>query len=322
MTADLTIQTAQDTALTATDYIPDKNPTLVYLAGLSDSSRRVMRAALDTIAGMVQPGTDALCFPWHGLRFQHVQAIRARLAERYAPSTANRHLSALRGAMRAAWKLGYMDSGTYHRSTDVQPVKGERTPAGRDIAAGEVHALMAVCANDESAAGPRDAAIIGLGVTCGLRRAEVAALELADYDSDAGRLVILGKGNKERTVYAAHGTADALADWLALRGDAPGALFHPVNKGGRIVRRPITDQAIYNMTTKRAEEAGVKDFSPHDLRRTFVGDMLDAGADLATVQKIAGHADPSTTARYDRRGERAMQDAAARLHLPYRRRLV
>jgi site-specific recombinase XerD len=78
----------------------------------------------------------------------------------------------------------------------------------------------------------------------------------------------------------------------------------------------MTAQALYLTLQKRAKEAGVAAFSPHDLRRTFVSDLLDAGADLATVQKLAGHADPGTTARYDRRGEAAKAKAAGLLVFP------
>ena len=71
------------------------------------------------------------------------------------------------------------------------------------------------------------------------------------------------------------------------------------------------------MLRKRAAQAGVDEMTPHDLRRTMVGDMLDAGADLATVQKVCGHASPTTTARYDRRPEEAKRKAAGLLHVPY-----
>lgn len=77
---------------------------------------------------------------------------------------------------------------------------------------------------------------------------------------------------------------------------------------------------IYKLLNKRAAEAEVKAFSPRDFRRTFVGDLLDRGVNIVTVQRLAGHADPKTTARYDYRPETTKRQAAANLHFPYKRR--
>lgn len=62
----------------------------------------------------------------------------------------------------------------------------------------------------------------------------------------------------------------------------------------------MTTRAISTILKKRAAQAGVKAFSPHDFLRTLVGDLLENGADIATVAKLAGHASLTTTARYDR----------------------
>ncbi len=116
----------------------------------------------------------------------------------------------------------------------------------------------------------------------------------------------------------AGGAGQAIEDWLAVRGGADGPLFVPVRKGGKIrLGRRMTDQAVYGMLKKRARQAGVEAFSPHDLRRSFVGDLLDAGADVSMVQKLAGHSQVTTTQRYDRRPEQAKRKAAGLLFVPY-----
>jgi len=82
-----------------------------------------------------------------------------------------------------------------------------------------------------------------------------------------------------------------------------------------VSRRP-TEKALYTILERRTRVAGVPHFSPHDCRRTFIGDLLDAGADMDTVTELAGHASLETNARYDRRGERAKRHAADILQLP------
>jgi len=297
----------------------DQNAAAIYLTSLnSESGRRTMRQALNVCAGLVSDNADALTFDWSQVRFQHVNAIRSRLTEVYKPATVNKMLAALRGVLRSAWQSGYMSAEDFHKAASVKGVKNDTLPAGRELTSGEMSALMADCEHDTTNAGARDAAVIGLMYSCGLRREEVVTLDLADYGTEDGRLVVRGKGNKERVAWLTGGAARALADWLAVRGEDPGALFVAVNKSGRITSyKNMTPKTVYNMLAKRATEAGVKSFSPHDMRRTFVSDLLDAGADIVTVSHMAGHANVTTTARYDRRPEEAKRKAASLLHVPY-----
>ncbi len=317
------------TALATVDLQPtaavqraDQHPAAVYLASLAPGSRRAMRGALDTIAAILTGGQhNADTLPWASLRYQHTAAIRAALAERYAPATANKALAALRGALREARRLGQVPADDYQQAVDLATVRGQTIPSGRALPAGELRALLDECANDQTPAGARDAALIAVCYGGGLRRAELVGLDLADYDPDAGTLTIRrGKGRKERTVYATGGTAAAIGDWLRVRGQGAGPLFCPVNKGGAVVLRRLTEQAVYLAMQKRAKAAGVPTFSPHDLRRSFISDLFDAGADTSTVQHLAGHANVQTTIRYDRRGETAKRKAAELLHVPYRSR--
>ena len=304
----------------------DQNPAAIYIAGLSAGSRRTMIGALNAITGLMGMAADEtgvsdcryLVFPWYELRYAHTSAIRTALGEQYSYSTANKMLSALRGVLREAWRLGLMPAETYQRTVDIKNLTGESVPAGRSLKAGELAGLLATCR--PTLLGVRDAAIIALLYTGGLRRAELVNISLADYDPDEKMIKVKGKRNKERLVHIPDGAVSALGDWLAVRGLEGEAMFTGVgnrNKGGK-----LTTQAIYAMLKKRTKQAGLPNLSPHDFRRTYVGDLLDVGVDISTVQKMAGHANISTTARYDRRGEEAKRKAAGMLHVPYTKRVL
>lgn len=300
----------------------DQNPSAVFLASLiSTSSQRVTHQALRVIAALLVNGNprtiDILSVNWGGLRYAHTAAIRARLAQRYSVATANRMLSALRGVLKEAWRLGYMSAEDYQRAVDIQNIKGSTVPSGRELTRDEIQALVDVCRGDESPAGRRDVALIGLLYTCGLRRSEVVALNRADVDLNTGRIVVrAGKGRKQRTVFAPENVLCAVERWLRLVPPEALSVFVPVLKNERIVNRRLSDQSIYDILKKRALQASVADFSPHDFRRTFVGDMLDLGVDIATVANIAGHASVDTTRRYDRRPEDTKKKAAEKMQFP------
>lgn len=299
----------------------DLHPARVYLASLSPGSRRTMRAALENVAGLVSGGrADALTLPWHELRYQHTTAIRSALAEKYAPATANKMLSALRGVIKECWRLGYIGAEERDRACDLSPVRGKTLPKGRSLSSGERKALFEWCADDEKPArGARDAALLAVLYVCGLRRGEVPGLDLADFDPDTGELKVRhGKGAAQRIVYATGGAGEAIEGWILHRGEEPGPLFWPVLKSGRPVMRRISDQTVYDVLKRLRVATGSKGFSPHDFRRTFVSDLIDARGDISVAQQLAGHASPETTARYDRRGERAKKEAAEGLHVPYR----
>ena len=82
----------------------------------------------------------------------------------------------------------------------------------------------------------------------GLRRAEVVALNLQDYDKETGALIVRGKGNKQQGVgYIDDGAAEAMETWITARGEEPGRLFCPITQRGEVIIRSITDQAVYSI---------------------------------------------------------------------------
>ena len=304
------------------DRLPiDQNPAAVYLSGKSKSGRIALEKSLANVADWLIGVPDPFAVNWAALRFQHVNAIKTRMQESetppYKPATINKYLCAIRGTLKAAYQLDQISLEDYHKAKSIDGLKVDNLPAGRALSIGEVKALLNTCASDPTSAGARDASIISLLYAAGLRRAEIVSINLEDYNAEDGSLIVTGKGNKQRIVYILNGNRMALDDWLQVRGNEPGPLYVPINKSGALQTGELSHQAIYKLLRKRAAQANVPSFSPHDLRRSFISEMLDQGNDLSIVADLAGHKNVSTTARYDRRGEAAKKAAADRLFVPY-----
>ncbi|MFT2112739.1 tyrosine-type recombinase/integrase [Marinomonas sp. 2405UD68-3] len=247
----------------------------------------------------------------------HIQAIIEMLSDAdRAPATINTYLAALKGVALEAWSLKQMDTDSYQRIKQVRSMKGSRLPKGRKLTREEIQTLFFTCESDKSAKGPRDAAIIGILVGCGLRRSEIVALDLEHIDYRDQALTVLGKGNKERIAYMPNGTWGRLHYWVEdVRGNQKGPLFNRIRRHDDMTDQRMTDQAIYHILETRRLESGLEKFAPHDLRRTFASEMLDNGEDIITVKDAMGHASVTTTERYDRRGMERLKRASLRLEV-------
>jgi len=297
--------------------VVSSHPVDVYLYRLAPGSRQGQKQALDGIARMLSNGCcDSRSLDWPSLTYAQTSAIRATWIERYSPNTCKRMVAALRGVLKDCWRLGLMRNEEYARAADTAPIKGELPARGRALKAEELRKLFKACQEDISPAGVRDGAILALLYMLGLRRSEPVALDLVDYKAEEGKILIRGKGQKPRFGFVVDGTRELLEPWLKLWGILPGPLFLPLTKRGHLVLKRLTTESVAQVLTKRAVQAGVSEFSCHDLRRSFITHLLDAGADFAVVQKMAGHKQVSTTLLYDKRGEEAQVKAEMLLGVP------
>jgi site-specific recombinase XerD len=256
--------------------------------------------------------------PFHQLRVDRLSELRASLMRSgAAAATVNKVLAAVKGVLQQCWQQGLLDGESLARAkAALKSVRGSTLPKGRHLPKAEIARLFRAISKTPNPAAARDAAMLAL-LCIGLRRAEVAGLKITDYDHPSGRLVVRGKGNKERAVFLTNGAKSAVEDWLAIRGEAVSEwLLLQVNKGGKVVADGITPQSVYATLLKRAEQAGLE-VSPHDFRRTFIGEALTAGVDVVTVQHLVGHSSPTTTAKYDRRGDEMKKSAMAVISVPY-----
>ena len=204
------------------------------------------------------------------------------------------------------------------RTVEHNPAGALRSPRRRrtlpePLTRGEMETLLSLPRPD-GMLGARDAAILEVLYSAGLRVSELVGMDRADLDIDGGVLRVRGKGKKERLAFLGGPAQRALERYLARRATVAelpvGDAVFVNNRGGRLTARSV--ERIVDRDLGKAGLTGRG--SPHTLRHSFATHLLDAGADLRTVQELLGHADPATTQIYTHVTSRLIRDAYRKAH--------
>ena len=183
------------------------------------------------------------------------------------------------------------------KTNPVQDIKAPKKPQRlpRAIERDTLNALLDQPAEPDDTLALRDQAIAELLYGSGLRLAELASLNLNDVYLDAGWLNVRGKGNKQRQVPLTQSSAALLRQWLAQRPAQPHetALF-TTQRGTRLGSRQIAKRLDH----WAQQHGSPQHISPHMLRHSFAGHLLQASRDLRAVQDLLGHASLSSTQIY------------------------
>ena len=232
-----------------------------------------------------------------------------------ARTTLSRRAVSIRLFTKWATKKGFLAKDI---GLTLATPKGHRTlPEVLSISDATVamDSLATRVAEEESATSIRDYAILEVLYASGARVSELCGLDLDDIDYQRNTILVLGKGNKERTIPLGNPAMKALNNWIKnarpeiVNGTSGEAVFLGI-RGKRI------DQRTVRTVVYEALEAleGAQRLGPHALRHSAATHLLEGGADLRTVQEILGHASLATTQIYTHVSTERLQKAFKQAH--------
>lgn len=162
----------------------------------------------------------------------------------------------------------------------------------------------------------RDRAILELLFSTGLRVHELATLKRSQINLKKDEFSVRGKGGKLRVVFLSERAKAALADYLKSRTDNSEALLSRPSKNPDILdNRPLSPRSVQRIVKKAALLSGVSPrTTPHTLRHSMATDLLQAGADLRSVQEILGHASITTTQIYTHVTNKRLREIHQKYH--------
>jgi site-specific recombinase XerD len=163
----------------------------------------------------------------------------------------------------------------------------------------------------EAAHTPWHRAMLALLLFAELRRSEVAAITLDDLDMENTRLLVRGKGAKQRVVPLTPPVVEAIRDYLRCRPQTESQHLFVSRVGGHPLHARVAGRMLQHVLQRAG--LGEEHITPHRLRHTFATHLIRSGVDVRTVQELLGHADLQTTARYLHSDTRTKQAAVGKL---------
>ncbi|TML23585.1 MAG: tyrosine recombinase XerC [Actinobacteria bacterium] len=260
--------------------------------GLAESTQRAYRVDLDAFVAWLSERRLALEDVDARVLAEYVSDL-GRGRDRLAAASVARRLAAIRSCLRFTFGRQNVPEST------PGPRRARRLPEVPKVA--EIEELV------EHAEGPaalalRNAALLELLYSAGLRSAEAVGLDLADVDFEREAVHVLGKGGKERVVPLGEAAALRLALYL--------------REGRPQLARGAIDAVFLSARGRRLDTSTVRRIirHPHRLRHAFATHLLEGGADLRTIQELLGHASLSTTQIYSRVDARRLRRVYDRSH--------
>lgn len=289
-------------------------PCALYLGRLSPASRSSIASQLKSIAKLMKwPDNNTTYFA--KVDYQQALLIRAVLTQAgWQPRSINRAMMAIKGIVKVAAITGIANPQDVSHLSTIKHLKSPEHQ-GTPLSAEQVRQLFTMLDRSYAATAKRNLAIFALLLGTGLRRSELVALLLDDYDRRKHTLLVRhGKGNKSRLLFLPEWCQEYLTQWLVIRKNEPGFLICKTFTNGHVqVDTSLSVSSIYRLIKTKLAAIGIPNASPHDMRRTFITRLLEQNVDINTVRKMAGHADISTTTTYDKRDHQFMQHAAKTL---------
>ena len=273
----------------------DHSKVAVLNSLTSPASRRVYKYAIEKFVA------------WYcsepRIAFNRIVVVRYRIHLEslcLAANTINQQLAAVRRLAHEAADAGLLSPDLAAGIARVKGVKQLGQRSGNWLTQ-EQSADVLRRSRGESLRAKRDSAMLAMLFGCGLRRSELAGLELDDIQTRQGHWAIvdlIGKGGHIRTVPIPQWAKQTLDEWLAAAGITKGRVFRAVARGGKIWGSGISENVVWYVVRSCCQRAGLEHIAPHDLRRTCAKLCHTNGGELEQIQFLLGHASVLTTERY------------------------